>query len=60
MYTDRPVINITALVAALHSVSVDNKTVCLIFSVYINSYQSGAVKSKITLNRQNLGLQYQK
>lgn len=38
MYTDRPVINITALVTALNSVGVDNKTVHLIFSVYINSH----------------------
>lgn len=60
MYTDRPVINITALLAALNSVSVDNETVLLIFSVYINSHQSGTVKSKISPNRQNPGLQYKK
>lgn len=60
MCTDRALINITALVAALNSVSVDNKTVGLSFSVYINSHQSGTANSKISLKRHKPGLQYQK
>lgn len=48
MYTDRPSINIVALVPALNSVNVDNKTRCLNFIVYINSHWFGSVHGKIT------------
>lgn len=45
MYMDRSAINITALV----TVSVDNKTVCLSFIVYINSQQPGIVYIKTSI-----------
>lgn len=48
-YTDKPAMNITALVTVLNSVSANNETVHLSFIVHINSHWSGIICFKIPI-----------